>query len=132
MGNESSVFAADPIGEPGRSSGKKNPLNNVYFGEQHLHTSASPDAFVIGVRGTWEDAYNWALGKEITLSTTGEKIKKSTPYDFVAIAQLDEMVVAVDTWKEQGALLLQEIEDLEARLKPPERRPSTKLVYSGP
>ncbi|MGI9517317.1 MAG: DUF3604 domain-containing protein, partial [Pirellulaceae bacterium] len=57
----------------------------VYFGEQHLHTSASPDAFVIGVRGTWEDAYNWALGNEITLSTTGAKITKSTPYDFVAI-----------------------------------------------
>jgi hypothetical protein len=57
----------------------------VYFGEQHLHTAASPDAFVIGVRGTWEDAYNYAMGNEITLSTTGTKIKKSTPYDFVAI-----------------------------------------------
>jgi hypothetical protein len=57
----------------------------VYFGEQHLHTSASPDAFVIGVRGDWEDAYNYAMGKEITLSTTGAKIKKSTPYDWFAI-----------------------------------------------
>jgi hypothetical protein len=77
--------AADSEGEPGRDSGKPNPLKNVYFGEQHLHTRASPDAFVIGVRGTWEDAYNWAMGKEIKLSTTGETIKKSTPYDFVAI-----------------------------------------------
>ena len=42
------VFAADSAGEPGRSAGKKNPLNNVYFGEQHLHTSASPDAFAFG------------------------------------------------------------------------------------
>jgi hypothetical protein len=42
------VFAADPIGEPGRSSGKKNPLNNVYFGEQHLHTAASADAYIQG------------------------------------------------------------------------------------
>ena len=75
--------AADAIGEPGRSSDKPNPLKNVYFGEQHLHTRASPDAFVIGVRGTWEDAYNWAMGKEIKLSTTGEAIRKSTPYDFV-------------------------------------------------
>jgi hypothetical protein len=73
------------IGEPGRSAGGKNPLKNVYFGEQHLHTSASPDAFAVGTRGTWEDAYNWALGKEVKLSTTGQKIKKSTPYDFVAI-----------------------------------------------
>jgi len=44
------AFAADSAGEPGRSSGKKNPLNNVYFGEQHLHTSASPDAFAFGTR----------------------------------------------------------------------------------
>ena len=57
----------------------------VYFGEQHLHTAASPDAFAVGTRGTWADAYDWALGKEVTLSTTGEKMKKSTPYDFVAI-----------------------------------------------
>ncbi len=68
-----------------QSAAKKPWERQVYFGEQHLHTSASPDAFVIGVRGTWEDAYNWAMGNEITLSTTGAKIKKSTPYDFVAI-----------------------------------------------
>jgi hypothetical protein len=73
------------IGEPGRSADGKNPLKNVYFGEQHLHTSASPDAFAVGTRGTWDDAYNWALGKEVKLSTTGQKIKKSTPYDFIAI-----------------------------------------------
>ena len=36
------AFSADPVGEPGRSSGEKNPLNNVYFGEQHLHTANSP------------------------------------------------------------------------------------------
>jgi len=81
----SGVFAADSIGEPGRSAGGKNPLKNVYFGEEHLHTSNSPDAFVVGARGTWEDAYNWAMGKEIELSTTKEKIKKLTPYDFIAI-----------------------------------------------
>jgi len=27
-----SAFAADSTGEPGRSGGKKNPLNNVYLG----------------------------------------------------------------------------------------------------
>ena len=58
-----SAFATDPVGEPGRSASGKNPLKNVYFGEEHLHTSASPDAFVIGGTNTWEDAYNWAMGK---------------------------------------------------------------------
>ncbi len=81
----SPAFAADSPGEPGRGAGGKNPLKNVYFGEQHLHTSASPDAFAIGTRSTWEDAYRYALGEEVKLSTTGEKMKKSTPYDFVGI-----------------------------------------------
>ena len=56
-----------------------NPLKNAYFGEQHMHTDASPDAFVVGTRGTWDDAYRWAKGEEITLSTTGQKIRKSHP-----------------------------------------------------
>jgi len=80
-----SPAGAESAGEPGREPGKANPLKNVYFGEQHLHTSASPDAFAVGTRGTWEDAYKWALGQEVKLSTTGETMKKSTPYDFVAI-----------------------------------------------
>ncbi len=73
------------LGEPGRDSKKPNPLNNVYFGEQHLHSEMSPDAYAMGVRQKMEDAYRYGMGEEITLSTTGEKIKKGTPYDFVAL-----------------------------------------------
>jgi hypothetical protein len=73
------------VGEPGRESKKPNPLNNVYFGEQHLHSEMSPDAYAMGVRQKMEDAYRYGMGEEITLSTTGEKIRKATPYDFVAL-----------------------------------------------
>ena len=76
---------ADGLGEPGRDSGKPNPLKNVYFGEEHMHTRNSFDAFTIGVNQTWDDAYNYAKGKEVKLSTTGERMQKRTPYDFVAI-----------------------------------------------
>ena len=83
----SGALAADRVGEPGRSGGGKNPLKNVYFGEQHLHTRNSPDAFAAGARQSWDDAYKWAMGEEVTLHTitSNDKIKKSTPYDFVAI-----------------------------------------------
>jgi hypothetical protein len=57
----------------------------LYFGEQHLHSQWSPDAYATGTRQTPEDAYRYAQGEEITLSTTGEKIEKATPYDFVAL-----------------------------------------------
>ncbi len=80
-----SVWAADSRGEPGRSSGKANPLKNVYFGEQHLHTQDSPDAYSMGTRNTVEDAYNFAQGKAVKKNTSGEMVQKKTPYDWVAI-----------------------------------------------
>jgi hypothetical protein len=81
------AWAADSIGEPGRVEGKTNPLKNVYFGEQHLHTSNSPDAFAAGSRQTWDDTFRYGRGEEVTLHTTAtkNKIKRGTPYDFMAI-----------------------------------------------
>jgi hypothetical protein len=84
------ALAADPVGEPGRDGSKANPLKNVYFGEQHMHTQNSFDAYTIGVRGTWAEAYEFALGKPSKLSTTGEKMQRKTPYDFVAITDHSE------------------------------------------
>ena len=79
----SQAFAQD--GEPDRESKKPNPLKNCYFGEQHLHTANSPDAFAMGTRNTVDDAYNFAKGKAIKKSTTGEMVQKSTPYDWCAV-----------------------------------------------
>jgi hypothetical protein len=77
--------SADSAGEPGRSSGKSNPLNNVYFGEQHLHTADSPDAFAMGTRNTQDDAFNFCKGKAIKKSTGGYMVQKKTPYDWCAV-----------------------------------------------
>jgi hypothetical protein len=79
------AWADDPAGEPGRGSGKKNPLKNVYFGEQHLHTVNSPDAFAFGTRNGPDDAYKFCKGEAIKKSTTGEMIQKKTPYDWCAV-----------------------------------------------
>lgn len=62
----------------------------VFFGEQHMHTRNSFDAFTAGVTQTWEDAYRFAMGEEIELSTTKQKMKRRTPYDFVAITDHSE------------------------------------------
>ena len=75
------AHAQGSIGEPGRGKRGPNPLNNVYFGEQHLHSQASPDAFSFGTRGDANDAYKFAKGEPITLATTGETVQKRTPYD---------------------------------------------------
>ena len=84
------ALAADSAGEPGRSSGAKNPLNNVYFGEQHLHTSASPDAFAFGTRADANDAYRYAKGEAIKNAQSGKMIQKRTPYDWAAVTDHSE------------------------------------------
>jgi len=81
---------AQSVGEPGRDASGPNPQNNVYFGEQHLHTVNSPDAFAFGTRNTPDDAYNFCKGKAIKKSTTGEMIQKATPYDWCAVTDHSE------------------------------------------
>jgi hypothetical protein len=79
------AFAADPVGQPKGEAGKPNPLKNVYFGEQHLHTVNSPDAFAFGTRNGPDDAYKFCKGEAIKKSTTDEMIQKKTPYDWCAV-----------------------------------------------
>ena len=73
------------IGEPGREGDGPNPLKNVYFGEQHLHTQDSPDAFFMGTRNTPDDAYNFCKGVAIKKNLTGEMVQRKTPYDWCAL-----------------------------------------------
>jgi len=84
------AWAQDSSGEPGRGGSGMNPLKNVYFGEQHLHTVNSPDAFAFGTRNTPDDAYRFCKGEAIKKSTTGEMIQKATPYDWCAVTDHSE------------------------------------------
>jgi Protein of unknown function (DUF3604) len=59
---------------------------NVYFGDTHLHTSNSSDAFAFGVRLGPEEALRFASGEEVT-ATMGMKAKLSRPLDFLVIAE---------------------------------------------
>jgi hypothetical protein len=56
----------------------------VYWGDTHLHTSNSVDAFGFGVRLGPEEALRFARGEEVT-ATTGTKAKLSRPLDFLVI-----------------------------------------------
>lgn len=79
------ALAQANTGQPAGEAGKPNPLKNVYFGEQHLHTVNSPDAFAFGTRNTPADAYKFCRGDEVELLTSGVKHKKTTPYDWCAV-----------------------------------------------
>ncbi len=57
----------------------------VYFGDTHLHTSNSGDAFLAGDRLGPEQAYRFARGEEV-ISSTGLPVRLARPLDFLVIA----------------------------------------------
>ena len=74
---------------PAASTAERPPVNperNAYFGNVHVHTGYSFDAFTNGSKTTPQDAYDWAQGKAISGSGLGPEIKIVTPLDFYAVA----------------------------------------------
>jgi hypothetical protein len=59
--------------------------DKLLWGDTHLHTSNSVDAFGFGVRLGPEEAYRFARGEEVT-STGGLKAQLARPLDFLVIA----------------------------------------------
>ena len=61
-----------------------NPLKNVYFGDLHIHSSLSADAYLFGNRRGLDATYRFAKG-EATPIETGEVIEITRPLDFAAV-----------------------------------------------
>ena len=45
-----------------------NPLNNVYFGDLHIHSSLSADAYLFGNRRDLDATYRFAKGESTTIA----------------------------------------------------------------
>lgn len=84
-----------PAPSPPPAASNRPPPNserNAYFGNVHVHTSWSFDAFTNGSKTTPMDAYAWAQGKEITNSGIGGKIQIRTPLDFYMVSDHAEFM----------------------------------------
>jgi hypothetical protein len=58
----------------------------LYWGDTHLHSNLSPDAYLNGnVTATPDDAYNFAKGAPVIDAKSRAKIQIDTPLDFLAL-----------------------------------------------
>ena len=69
-------LAADIVG---------NPTKNAYFGDTHIHTVLSFDAYLMGTRRTPDEAYEFAKGGAIE-HATGLVMQMKKPLDFLAVS----------------------------------------------
>jgi hypothetical protein len=68
-------------------------LRNAYFGDLHLHTSYSMDAFAFGTRTTPEDSFKFAMGEPVEYF--GHQWKRMAPLDFLAVTDHAEYLGTV-------------------------------------
>ena len=93
--------AKAPAAAPAQPAIPSNPLKEAYFGETHLHTAYSLDAYLGGTRLTPGDAYRFARGEEMEVN--GEKVKIDRPLDFAAVTDHAEYLGEMYSTMVEGA-----------------------------
>ena len=87
----------------GPAVAQKNPDRNAYFGETHVHTSWSLDAFAIGnLTTTPADAYKYFKGEPIK-HPLGYDVKIDTPLDWAGVTDHSEYAGVVQLANEPGS-----------------------------
>ena len=83
-GSETAPVAALPAA-PEEPAVRSNPLRDVFFGDTHIHTILSFDAYLMGTRNTPDDAYEFAKGAAIE-HASGFRMQMKKPLDFLAVS----------------------------------------------
>src|SRR5208283_559083 len=110
--------------------GAPNPDRDAYFGETHIHTSWSVDAWVMGNRLTGPDeAYKYAQGQVIK-HPLGYDIKIDTPLDFMGVTDHAEYVAITKEAYTPGSYVSQLPEAQPLIMKDPNDPAEQQRVFS--
>jgi hypothetical protein len=96
----SGCFAAPPAEPP---CAQRNPLRNAYFGDLHVHTRNSFDAYLWDTRTTPMQAYRFARGESLALAPLDANgngtrtVQLARPLDFAAVTDHSEFLGEVES-----------------------------------
>ena len=79
-----------------------NPLKNAYFGDLHLHTRNSFDAYIFNVRASPDEAYAYAKGGTIKHAAGFDMKLNSGPLDFLAVTDHSEYLGVLPAINTEG------------------------------
>ena len=117
--------AAAPVEE----RNQPNPDRNAYFGDEHLHTSWSVDAWVMGNRLTGPaEALKYAQGETIK-HPLGYDIKIDTPMDFMGVTDHAEYVGVSKEANTPGSAISKLPEAQPLILKDPNNKDEVNKVF---
>lgn len=80
---------------------KDNSEKNLYYGETHMHTAYSLDAFIGGTHQTPDDAYRAAKGETVIVNGMPHQIRR--PLDFAAVTDHAEYIGEMYSALNKGA-----------------------------
>lgn len=107
-----------------------NPDRNAYFGEEHIHTSWSVDAWLMGNRLTGpDDALKYAQGETIK-HPLGYDIKIDTPMDFMGVTDHSEYVGVTKEANTPGSAVSKIAEAQPLILKDPNNQADVQKTFT--
>ena len=81
-----------------------NPDRSVFFGDLHVHTSNSFDAYLLGNTVSPSDGYRYAKGELVT-NSMGVRMQLREPLDFYAVTDHGLFMGVVDEWADPTSRL---------------------------